>query len=273
MPTHEAKLLTVMALLAYAAAAITALVGLRMGPKKYTLPCTLIVAGGLILNLAALAVRAMEGRSPLSSGFDVFTLLGMLFGAMALYLRVMDTGRAPEVVLLPPAIACSFLALLLSGGAYKDFARGVWNAAHVAFAVGGVVCFAIAAAAGVIYLRTHRLLRRKDPAVFGSHWPSLERLDRFIHRMLPIGFSMLTLAIAVGLHEAFARYGAQWFGSWPTHPKMLVAGVAWLIYAVALHASFARRFRGRQAAALSIAGFTLLLVVLLVSILMPRYGT
>jgi len=267
MPGTHTILLVAMAMLAYAAAMGFSLVARRAVSLRLAGPTLMLMAGALILNLTVIAVRAAQGHLPLFSPFDVFAVLALATGLVALYLKAMDRRRHPELVLMPLADVCLAAALLLSAAAYKNFASGVLNVVHVAVAMGGVGCFAVAAGAGVIYLRTHRALRRKDPNALLSHWPSLERLDRFIRQILPIGFALLTVTIVLGLYNAY-KEGSRFFLSWPTHPKMLVAGAAWVLYAVTLHVLHAKPFRGRQAAVLSIVGVLLLIVVLMVSLLM-----
>lgn len=269
MPCEMARLLTILCLAAYAAAALTTGIGLRVGLRKVAPAFLLVLAGGVVFNAASLAVRGAEGHWPLASTFDTFSLLALMVAVMSGYLKLVDRRRAAELVLLPAAVACAGLALGLSGAAYRHFAPSVWHAAHVIFAISGTAYFAAAGGAGVIFLRTHRRLRRKDPAVIDSHWPSLERLDRFIRHALPAGFALLTLTMAVGVYGGFLADRSHWVRTWWKHPKMLIAGLAWCVYAVALHSAWAKRFRGHRAAVLSIAGLVLLVAVLLVSLVMP----
>jgi len=269
MPSEQARLLMIVALSAYAAAAITTVLSLRADLRKFTLPFLLILTVGLVLNAVSLVARAGHGHWPLGSGFDTFSLLALIVAVMSLYLKLLDSGRAAELALLPAAIACCVFALALSAAAYRDFARAVWHAAHVVFAMTGMLCFAAASGAGAIYLQMRKRLQRKDPAAFESHWPSLERLDRFIRHAMPVGFALLTATIVLGLYGGFLADRAHWVSTWWKHPKMVISLCAWALYAVALHAAYGRRFRGPRAAKLSIAGLVLLVIVLLVSILLP----
>ena len=269
MPSELARLLTILSLAAYATAALSTAIGLRMGLRELARSFLLILAGGLACNAAALAVRAGRGHWPLASTFDTFSVLALMLGVMSGYLKLVDRQRAAELVLLPAAAVCAGLALCLSGGAYRHFAPTIWHGAHLVFAIAGTAYFSAAGGAGAIYLRTHQRLRRKDPAAIESHWPSLERLDRFLRHAIPVGFALLTLTMAVGVYGGFLADRSHWVRTWWKHPKMVIAAVAWLVYAVALHAACGKRFRGRRAAVLSIAGLVLLVVVLLVSLLMP----
>ncbi len=170
----------------------------------------------------------------------------------------------PAIVVARAVLAVAVMAMLVEPG------ETTWYVIHVASAIGGAVCFAAAAVAGVAYLRTDKCLRTKDPALLGSRWPSLEGLDRCIRHLLPLGLGLLTLAIASGICDALQPTRVGWFKIWQTHPKMLVASLAWLFCAVAMQVAYAKRFRGRQVAAMSIAVFILLLVALIVNVFVPR---
>ena len=80
-------------------------------------------------------------------------------------------------------------------------------------------------------------------------------------------FGFISIAMILGIFSAIQRSTNGWFGSWVTHPKMTGAGIAWLIWALALIAAWAPRFRGRRTAALSISGFILSLIVVAISYL------
>ena len=148
-------------------------------------------------------------------------------------------------------------------------ASGAWYASHVALGVAGAACFAAAAAAGAAYLGVHGRLRRRDPSLLVSHLPSLEKLDRFARRALVAGFALLTGAIISGVCDAFWHYDGNFFAVWQAHPKILVASAAWLVGAVALRTALARRSRGRRMAVLCIAGFVLVTIAIVVSLLVP----
>jgi len=270
MPSVEARLLTLMALVAYAMAALLALIGRRRGREAVEPSSSVCLAAGISLSLATLVLRLARGHLPTSSGIDTFTLLALLTGAVAAYLRAVNALPAAGLLLLPLAAGWSVLAAALGGAAYRDFARDVWNVAHVTFAMGAAITFAAAAAGGWLYLRKHKQLRGKDPDLFQRPLPPLERLDRFLRHALPVAFALVTATIAAGLAGAFQPEREGYFRSWPTHPKMLMASVTWLLYTFALHAAYAKRFRGRGVAILSIVGFCLLVAVLVASMLIPK---
>ncbi len=153
---------------------------------------------------------------------------------------------------------------------YSPALAGAWGVIHVVLAAAATACFALTAFGGVAYLRLHRRLRRKDAKLVLVGRASLEKLNRVLRWALPAGFVLLTGAIAVGLYDAFMPLGGRWFANRWTHPKVLVSLIAWATAAVALATAYARRFRARRTAALSIAGFVMLAALLVVSFIIPN---
>ena len=270
MPSDLARLMMIMALAAYAGGALTALLGRRAKSRPLVAPGLLLLGGAVVFNTTALAVRGLEAPAPLSGTFDAFAVLSLLAAVMSGYLKLVDRRRMPELVLLPIAAALAAAAVATSGWAYRSFPQTGWQAVHLAGSLAGVACFTAAAGAGVLYLRTHARLRRKDPDALASRWPSLERLERFMRHAMPVGFALLTATIVAGAHRALLFERDLWGRTWWKHPKILLAVAAWVVYAVALHAAYGKHFRGRRAALLSIAGLILLAAVLLLSLLLPN---
>jgi ABC-type transport system involved in cytochrome c biogenesis permease subunit len=46
---------------------------------------------------------------------------------------------------------------------------------------------------------------------------------------------------------------------WYRNPKVLLASIAWVVYALVLHSPINPSFRGRRAAVLSVVGFALMI--------------
>jgi len=270
MPGVEAKLLAVIALVAYAASAGVLVTVRRAGRPGAARVGVGLLAGAIGLGIALASLRLADGHWPVASGFDTFTLLALLAAGSAAYLRAVGALPRVAIGLLGVATACSGAALALAGPAYREFGHDFWAVAHVAFAASASSCFFAAAAGGLLYLYKHRQLRRKDPALLRSSLPSLERLDRFLRHVLPAAFALVTATILAGLVGALQPQRTGYFRNWVTHPKILAAGITWLVYGLALHVAYARRFRGRTAAGLSVAGFVLLVGVLVASMLLPK---
>ena len=265
MPSTQAILLILLAMMAYAMSAVLNWISGRRKDQAPTRLTMATLAGGTALCLGVVVLRVAHGHMPSASGFDTFAMMALLTGAGAAYLWSVDALGRAGLVLMPVAAVWAGLAVALSGPAYHDFARDTWTVLHVMLASSATHAFAASAMGGWRYLRKYDQLRSKDPRMFEGSAVSLERLGRFLRRALPIAFALVTATVVTGLLDALQRHG--YFHNWMTHPKILTAGITWLIYSVALHAAYARRFRARVAAMLSIVGFILLAAVLLASML------
>jgi cytochrome c-type biogenesis protein CcsB len=123
----------------------------------------------------------------------------------------------------------------------------------------GEAAFALAAAAGAMYLLQERAIKGKQRGFFFRRLPSLDQLDAAGYNSIVIGFSLFTLALVTGF--VYAR--AVWGRFWGWDPKEVWSGITWLIYAVLLHQRLTVGWRGRRAALLAIAGFALVLFTFL----------
>jgi cytochrome c-type biogenesis protein CcsB len=148
-----------------------------------------------------------------------------------------------------------------------DSLRSAWLPVHVTLAFLGDALFVVAAGVSLAYLVYESRLKAKRPMTpVGQTMPSLEKLDRINYRLLEWGFVMLSLAIVSGALWAEATWGHFW--SW--EPQESWSLITWLLYAGLLESRIAAGWRGRRAAALTLAVFTVLLGSFLsVSLLFP----
>jgi ABC-type transport system involved in cytochrome c biogenesis permease subunit len=80
-------------------------------------------------------------------------------------------------------------------------------------------------------------------------------LEDLLHRVVSLGFGLLTIVIITG--AVWAQY--VWQSWWSWDPKETSALVAWLIYAAYLHGRLQRGWRGARSAWLAILGFVAVL--------------
>jgi cytochrome c-type biogenesis protein CcsB len=118
---------------------------------------------------------------------------------------------------------------------------------HIIFSFTGYAMFAMAFAAGVLYLLQTRL----DSAAL----PEPALLRRVNEEAILLGFCLFTLCMVAGSIWAHIAWG-YWF-SW--NIKAIWSFLVWLFYAGMCHAKFVRRWQGGVYAWLSIAGFGVVL--------------
>jgi len=247
--------------------AIARLRGAELG--KLSLAITLGCAvGSIVLFGYRLVIVHDYVWQPLQAHVDGLILTAaLLAGAMA-YLQHPD--RLPGVTLFGMPVLLIVLAwgVCASHWTLEPFHRGAAiRTSHLLSVYIGTASIVLAAVGGALYLVVSRKL--KTPASTSVvRWASLERIERFIVHSAAIGFAALSVGLISGgviMSTESTRFNEGWWHS----PKLLLAAVVWLIYALVMTVRYGTFFRGRRAAWLSIAGLVALLAVWLTVVAAP----
>ena len=219
---------------------------------------------GLLLGVCVLAWHSAQRNTwlPLGDNFDTLVCLGLLLAGFVLYIQVYRPIRGLDWFLLPIVILLLTAAAVFGQTQPHAYVDETWSWVHRITAYGGAAAFAVACAAGLMYLIVNRRLRSKQYvlAAPSQSFGSLERLEHLTLMAVGLGFALLTIGAVTGL----VRIGRSPSGEttlgerWYLNPKVLLACGVWLVYAVVLHSPINPSFRGRKAAVLSVVGFVLM---------------
>ncbi len=240
-------------ILLYLAAVAAALHAARRGggPPAWREPA-LFIAGSAWIAHALWLAAAIQPIGLAAMGLaDSASLLGLVIGAGGLLALV---SRRYRVV---AAIVLGLAALLAAGtGSIPDqreiTAPGWPLATHVVLAMGAAGMFAIALVLVVLLAAQNSQLRSKRPANWLGSLPPVESLEHALFSVIGTGMAALTMAILAGLlfvTDLFQQHLAH---------KAILALTAWVIFAVLLIGRWRFGWRGRKAAAYTIAGFVVL---------------
>ena len=230
------------------------------------LPGKACLYGGIVAAIGVIAWHAVGRHEwlPVNDNFESLVWLGVLLALFVMYTQHAKPVGGLELFVMPIVIV-----LLVAAGffgrlepqEYRELREDTWMWVHRVSAYGGAVAFAMAAAGGAMYVLASRRLRNKTPLKgFGS----LERLEHLTMVSVTVGFALLTVGLVTGL----VRYRPNQL---PV-TKLALASLAWVVYAVVLHAPFNPRFRGQRAAILSVFGFALVVGTIVVVLLVPGGG-
>jgi ABC-type uncharacterized transport system permease subunit len=203
---------------------------------------------------------------PMYDNFDSLIWLAILLALFVMYVQRVKPITGLDWFIMP--IVIMLLAVAGFFGThdlhvYRPVVRDTLIWVHRVTAYGGAVAFAVAAPVGAMYVIASRGLRSKAP---GPSFASLERLERLMMSSVTLGFALLTVGLVTGLGRMIDEKTS------PPMPKLLLASLAWLVYAVVMHAPINPRFRGRRAAILSVFGFLLVFGTLVAVQFMPGGG-
>lgn len=242
----------------FIAALVISVARRRDDPRRRRRPVMFCLAGGLAASIATIAWHAgARGQwHPMTDNFEALLWLGTLLAGFVMYLTAVKPIRGIEWFLLPVAIGMHVSAAIFGRAEFHGYsspAQRPWIWVHQLTAYGGALVLIVAAAAGAMYVISSRRLRHKRP---GPPLGNLESLERQMMGAGLIGFALLTIGMITGI--------ARMSTGRVSHTKVILGVLAWLVYAIVVHAPINPRFRGRRAALLSILGFALVIGTIVV---------
>ena len=239
----------------------------RREPAAGRAATALLVAGSMA-HTFVIGMQTMEaGHVPFAGTTQAISTFVWLLGLAYLYTEVTTEERGLGIFVLPVIVGLQLLPAIQGPGveprspvlAHPLF----WT--HVAALLGAYASFGLAAVIGITYVLQFKEIKAKHLVFFFTRLPSLQVLDVMNSRTVFIGWLLMTIGLGAGalwVSEALAiapndpRVQAMSL----TDPKIFVALVTWAIYTFQLVARRVIGWRGRPAAYLSAAGFTIVLL-------------
>lgn len=213
-----------------------------------------IITGiGFICHTAALMAR-LSTEVPFSNLKEAISFFSwaivLIFFIVELRYRVYVMGS----FILPMAFLSLISAATLSdsSGSAHPTLKGALLGVHTTLSLLGIVAFAIAFVAGMMYLLQERFLKSKQFNPLYYKLPSLDLLDQWNKTALFCGFPLLTLGIISGALWSQYAFGSFWSAN---NSKQLLAVGAWFFYLITVHGRITVGWRARRAAHLAIIGF------------------
>ena len=222
-----------------------------------------VIGIGWLVHTGAIILRWVEsyqmgiGHAPLTNLFE--SMVFFSWAIVLIYLFIEFKYRLKVETLGAFAAPFAFLAIFIASTSFPSKIQPLvpalqsqWLIYHVVTCFLAYGAFAVSCGASILYLIKAR--RKKNNLSAGSFMnfiPGTDFLDELNHKIIVIGFPMLTLGIITGAAWAYYAWGRYW--GWD--PKETWSLITWFIYAAFLHARFARGWRGKKAAILSIIGF------------------
>lgn len=215
----------------------------------------ILLALALVLHAAAIWHAIVRPDALDLSFVNALSLVAGLAVLAAWLTGVLRTLPGVAAVVLPVAAVCALLPPLAASPHRIAFAGDAWAQAHIAIALVAYALFVVVAFQALVMTGLEKRLHRGRPAATGAT-PPLLTLERYMFRLLGVGFALLTLTLASGM-----LFSEELFGKAVTLTHKNVFSVAgWLAFAVLLVGRWRYGWRGRTALKWILAG-TLLLVL------------
>jgi len=225
----------------------------------------MIIAGTAALTLLLVVLTIRQGGIHTISRTEALFIAAwvLAIGGGLIDLRV----RSPILLI----VTAPTMAILLLFGLLLTLRRLDPNAttlhpgviAHILLAVVGLAAFTFAAGVGAYYLWQIRQLKRSPKLAIAGKMPPLEVLDRLNFGAVSFGFPFLALSV-LGVWLFSARVG-RLSEDWLRDPTVLVTLGGLLVYLALFFARAMFGWRGRRIAWLTVAGFVIIVVGLVVA--------
>jgi len=241
------------------------------GRSKISQWAIILLGAGAVFHALDLTGRGLQaGNIPVANFGESLSFLAWAMALVGIVLIVRFQMSIIGAYVAPfVALALGASSVMMKGGrlVLPATLQSVWLPIHVTLAISGYAMFVLAASVSLVYLACESRLKAKRPLKPETGpTPSLEKLDRINYSLLGWGFAMLSLAIVTGAIWADATWGHFW--SW--EPKESWSLIIWILYAALLESRLTVGWRGRRAAALTVAVFAVLVSsVLGVSLIFP----
>jgi cytochrome c-type biogenesis protein CcsB len=221
------------------------------------------IARGLLLAGVAVLTVLLAGRGIAYGYFPALTFhetLLLLAWTAALVVLVLERNysfRAVYHFAVPLLFFVLFFAFFFSSERAELIPelKSIWLFAHIFSVMVAYGTFAVAFIISLMYLVVDNQLKKKKFSSLITKLPSLDTLDLYNHKLVSIGFFLLTISIFLGAMWAQNVWGAFW--RW--EPKEIWSVVTWIIYAAYLHTRLASGWQGRRVAMLNAFGFATVL--------------
>ncbi|WP_137819508.1 inner membrane protein YpjD [Pseudomonas sp. 2FG] len=224
----------------------------RVAPDKRLL--TLLGVLALFAHGFSLFIQLI---TPAGLNLDFFSAASLITAAVIL-LTLLACARIPVenllLLLFPLGCLTVLLALFVPAGTVQVIDEEPGILAHILLSILAYGMLTIAALQSLLLLLQDHQLKNKHPSGLSKNFPPLQTMESLLFGFLWAGWGLLSLSLLSGwlfLEDLFAQHLAH---------KTLLAGVAWVIFAVLLWGRHQRGWRGHQAIRWTLAGFCLLML-------------
>lgn len=232
---------------------------------------TRFLVGTLIVHFIYLVSRTiLTGHPPTTDVFEIMTVVAFTVGIAYIYIemktKVKETGMfILSLALMFQVVSAAFVKLQVQ---VNPIIKSSLLGLHVVSAMLGYSALAISAVYGGLYLMMYHEIRTNRFGIVYRKLPDLKTLERLSFVSIVFGFIFLSIVILVGyvwLPKTIDDFSYS-------DPKLIITDIVWIIYFIALVSKKAMRWTGRTVIIVSMVGFVLTLVsMVVVNVFLPSF--
>ncbi len=211
--------------------------------------------GAVVLHAALLYTGLWTGSGLNLALTPAFSLIAWVVAVLYLAASLVRPVDNLGVLILPITGLTLLIEWLWPGHMSLPLTPSV-SAAHIIISVLAYSLLCLAAVQSLMLLMQERHLHGKHPGGFIRALPPMQTMENVMFQLIGLGFILLTFTLVSGLFFSEEIFGRPLKF---TH-HMILAVLAWIVYAILLVGRWRLGWRGRQAIHWTLGGFVLLLL-------------
>jgi len=218
----------------------------------------------LLLHGLYLLLRTIQfEHAPITNKFEIFTVLAFAISFSYFILELITDVRGTGTFIIFFSVIFQIVSSLFIEDllVVSEILRNRFLGMHVISALLGYSGFTISAVYGVLFFMLYKNLKSRKYGFLFDRLPSLEVLESMSFYAVMIGFSLLTIAIIIGviwLPQAFPDFSYM-------DPKLIATGIVWIVYTAGIMTKLILKLYGKKVILFSILGFIFALLSLSVT--------
>jgi len=257
---HASVILLWIAYLLYAGAFAVFVVQFLTKSPTLTRVGLWVAAFGLVSQTLAIIFRGLSaGHMPFAGAYESLVLVSWAVVLVWHVLESFTKMRAVGLFVLPVVLVLLTAALIKydAPGGLTPALQSDIVVLHVVVMLTAIGCLYVAGGAAVLYLIEVSLLRRHHADGVLGRLPSLGTLEKLVYHATLVGLPFLTAGMLAGIIRAETFNVPDWW----LDPMVLLAIVAWVLYAALLWGRVRADWVGSRIAWLAVSGMVVLLVI------------
>jgi ABC-type transport system involved in cytochrome c biogenesis permease subunit len=242
-------------------------------PRIPWAPVTAGVGGVLFQSLAIFIRFGFQGHVALLSLREALSFFSWSLVLTFLYLEHQKKVRILGLFIFAIAFLSTLMVIGISFHSPILSSKepiGLLLSLHTILIDLGLASAALSFIVSLLYLLLDFFLRRKIFNRFFSRIPSLETLDQLNTNFSGLGFVFLTIGLFFAIIWSWEKFGRALPYESRGQLAFIGAFLVWFAYMAIVLLRWSRKFRGKQAAYLSIAGFLIFAATMLVLALFSK---
>jgi ABC-type transport system involved in cytochrome c biogenesis permease subunit len=238
--------------------------------RSLSIVATFMTGAGFLLHTASIGMRSITTGGTVMTGPNSLVLaawalvLVYFFVEHVVRLKVYGAGLVPASALL---LALAQLMGVNSAAATSLTAEQLkwlenWRVGfHVLLIMLANAGFAVGGAASGVYLLQERQLKTHRASRLFRRLPSLAQTDMIARRAIVYSYPAYTAGLLLGITRAIEVAPTGWW----LDPRVMIAGIVWVIFGAYLFVRYQHGVSGRTAAWIALAGLAVVIVLAIVA--------